>query len=479
LTTITNSHATGNVSAPNANFTGGLVGTITGGTVRLSYAEGDVEGKSSVGGLVGFARLFSGSTNILIERSYATGNVRTTGDNAGGLLGAVQLGSDGGTDIFDSFALGHVTGANYVGGLIGSYVEFPSIDSKIRRSFSAGEVTGTGSKLGGLVGFVSGRGNTNVAVIDSYWDKTTSKQTTSSGGVGKTTAEMKDISLYAGWTIADDQTLDEGYPILAMSTTGPVWKIKSVAYTPSSSGGSSSNTGSGDGSTGGSDSSGGSSTGGGSSGGTSSNAGSGGGATGGSSGDSSSSGGTSGGSSSNTDTGGGSTDSSSTGGSGTGNNGSTTDQTAGNGSGSNSGTDSSTAPPRQPTNTAEELRRLAAIQSAQWAAQAVVRQQSAPSAGSSSVAGSRGVPSSTSSQLGAAPSGSLASTSLSGGLAFVNVSQSQGSSEASTESSVQAPVRAVQVAQDGAGRDVSGFMRVFVVNGGISLPPQIHDADHR
>ena len=46
----------------------------------------------------------------------------------------------------------------------------------------------------------------------------------------KTTAEMQDIALYAGWDIEDDQTLADEYPVLTLADTGALWKIKSVAY---------------------------------------------------------------------------------------------------------------------------------------------------------------------------------------------------------------------------------------------------------
>jgi len=38
-------------------------------------------------------------------------------------------------------------------------------------------------------------------VSNSFWDIQTSGQTTSAGGTGKTTAEMKNIATFAGWNI--------------------------------------------------------------------------------------------------------------------------------------------------------------------------------------------------------------------------------------------------------------------------------------
>jgi len=456
---ITDSHATGDVVTPATGFTGGLVGSVYGGQISRSYATGSVQASSLAGGLVGYSESFSGRTNNLIEKSYATGAVTASADHSGGLVGRAKN-----TNIQNSYATSTVSGTGFVGGLVGEFQGGSESDGPlITNSFAAGAVTGT-SNVGGLVGrYSSLYPNDYSSTRNSYWDTTTTGQSTSQGGVGKTTAQMKDIALYSAWNIEDDQTLSDGYPRLTRSAddAAAVWKIKSVADTTSSSGGSSSNTDGGGDSTGGSDSSGGSSSGGSSSGGGSSG------------------GGSSGGSSSNTGTGGNSTDSSSTGESGIGNNDSTTDQTAGNGGGNSSGTGSSNVPPTQPTNTAEEQQRQAAIQAAQSAVQVAAQQVSGSAAGSSGVAGNPALSSSMSTQLGAGSAGTLTSLSLSGGLAFVNVSQSQGTPETSSQPSAQATDRTAQVAQDGAGRDASGFMRVFVVNGGISLPPQINEAEQQ
>jgi len=73
--------------------------------------------------------------------------------------------------------------------------------------------------------FGTGKGT----VSNSFWDRATSGQTRSDGGIGKTTAEMQDIATFSGagwdiiavalketnttyiWNIVDDQT----YPFLS------------------------------------------------------------------------------------------------------------------------------------------------------------------------------------------------------------------------------------------------------------------------
>jgi len=69
----------------------------------------------------------------------------------------------------------------------------------IATSYSSASVTGT-AEGGGLVGGYGG------AVNSSFWDMQTSGQTSSSGGTGKTTAEMQMASTFrnAGWDFVDE-----------------------------------------------------------------------------------------------------------------------------------------------------------------------------------------------------------------------------------------------------------------------------------
>jgi len=79
----------------------------------------------------------------------------------------------------------------------------------VSNSYSTGSVTGN-THVGGLVGRNFG------TVGNSFWDTQTSGQPTSSGGTGKTTVQMKDITTFsgAGWNIvavANSSTRNIGY----------------------------------------------------------------------------------------------------------------------------------------------------------------------------------------------------------------------------------------------------------------------------
>ena len=92
----------------------------------------------------------------------------------------------------DSYSTGSVAGGLSVGGLVGL-----NEGSTVTDCYSIGNVAGS-TRVGGLVGF-----NIGGMVASSFWDILTSGQTTSSGGTGKTTAEMQDIDTFSGvgWDI--------------------------------------------------------------------------------------------------------------------------------------------------------------------------------------------------------------------------------------------------------------------------------------
>lgn len=177
---LENSYATGDVlSVSGSSATGGLVGYLEGGTVRKSFATGNVVGDDEVGGLLGYA---DGN----IYDSYATGDVTE-----------VEGGSEDGY---------------YLGGLIGSYY-----GGEIENSYSVGKVTAFDSYgVGGFIGDYSAD-----VVVNSFWDLETSLMTTSAAGTGKTTAEMKSIATYNDlstegldevWDISSIQTFNSSNP---------------------------------------------------------------------------------------------------------------------------------------------------------------------------------------------------------------------------------------------------------------------------
>lgn len=176
--TLINSYSTSSVTGNRA--VGGLVGdNWVVGTVNSSYSAGSVTGNESVGGLVGSNR---GGT---VSSSCSTGGV--TGRDAVGGLAGVNEGT-----VSSSYSTGGVTGRWWVGGLVAYNTGI--VDSSYATGSVAGELA-----VGGLVG---GRAS-GAVTSNSFWDTGTSGQVISDGGIGKATAELRDIGTFLGmgWDI--------------------------------------------------------------------------------------------------------------------------------------------------------------------------------------------------------------------------------------------------------------------------------------
>ena len=204
--TISNSYTTisGTVSSTGYYGVGGLVGGnrgIVSGSHAAINSGGTVENTDygNVGGLVG-------ANYGDISASYAaiSGSVAGSSYNVGGLVGS----NSGTGTISNSYATGNVSGGSYsIGGLVGSN------SGTISNSYATGSASGSGN-VGGLVGYSSG------TITNSFWDKQTSGMATGVGNapsydsLGKTTAEMRNLSTFSGtWDIDD------------AGSTGTVWRI--------------------------------------------------------------------------------------------------------------------------------------------------------------------------------------------------------------------------------------------------------------
>jgi hypothetical protein len=218
------------INQPSNNYVG-LFGYQSGGQIRnLGLVDANIQGNDFVGGLVG--RKDAGN----ITSCYATGTVR------GGLyVGSLVGGGNIGGTITSSYSIGTVVSAQYSGGVIGYN------DGSVTSCYSMS--TTSGSYAGGLVGYNrygviircystgSGRDGGLVAwndgtVVYSFWDTETSGHTTSAGGTGKTTAEMKTKSTFTdvGWDFDTTWSIIEGvsYPtfivpihLLINASSGP------------------------------------------------------------------------------------------------------------------------------------------------------------------------------------------------------------------------------------------------------------------
>ena len=127
-------------------YIGGLVGSIhQNSEVTESYATGDVNGSSNVGGLVGS---ISSGADSLIADSYATGDVHSRGgsySNSGGLVGTMENGT-----VLRAYATGAVSSPN--AGFSGGFVGNIEGNSRVLNSFTAALDTTDTNNIGGYLG---------------------------------------------------------------------------------------------------------------------------------------------------------------------------------------------------------------------------------------------------------------------------------------------------------------------------------------
>lgn len=213
---------------------GGLCGDNWGGILRGCSSSVTITGGDSayyLGGLCGSNRSWTSypyagypdcMIDAIIEYCFASGSVTggSQSANVGGLCGENVWGCTacGQAVIRDSYATGSVKGSALVGGLCGS-----NQVGTIQRCFSTGRTQGE-RHFGGLVGFHANfacywtEGEVGCEdtsdIKSSFWDMETSEMTTSRGGIGKTTAEMKTKATFAaaGWDFGVWQMCEESDP---------------------------------------------------------------------------------------------------------------------------------------------------------------------------------------------------------------------------------------------------------------------------
>ncbi len=177
---------------------GGLAGILGNSQISRIQTNCLILGGNRTGGITG---VLNNGSSMQFSASY--GEVIGE-DYVGGLIGEMSTGSP---QVNDCYSRAATSGANRVGGLIGS------LAGAVNNAYSTGLVTGTASYTGGLAGY-------GANAFNSFWDMETSGQNVSSAGVGKTTAEMKMESTFtdAGWDFIDIWSINssgnDGYPQL-------------------------------------------------------------------------------------------------------------------------------------------------------------------------------------------------------------------------------------------------------------------------
>ena len=189
--TITNCFVSGSVSG--RDNVGAIVGVNFIGDISNSYSEADVSGRNAVGGFCGNAYNIPGLT---ISQCFAIGDVTATGDDVGGFIG-----SNTQNDISNCYARGNVSANNSTN--VGGFVGF-TMAATYDKCYSTGAVDGNLN-----VGGFAGSNDDPSLKTNCFWDTQTSGQSTSNGGTGKTTAEMKSIATFTDLSsLGLDETWD-------------------------------------------------------------------------------------------------------------------------------------------------------------------------------------------------------------------------------------------------------------------------------
>lgn len=166
-------------------YTGGIIGSLFPGAMLIDvYNKGSVQGANGTGGIVGYA-----SSNVFISKARNIGDVSGS-SNVGGIIG--DSSSNGERSISQSFNKGDITGtSSKVGGLVGSHRDGSTIsdsystgavtgvnsvggiagyvyNSGIKRSFASGNVNATGSNAGGLFGYFFNDDSYESQIISSF-----------------------------------------------------------------------------------------------------------------------------------------------------------------------------------------------------------------------------------------------------------------------------------------------------------------------
>src|SRR5690606_8491183 len=174
---------------------GGIAGSVQDNSkISNSSSEGSVEGTSSLGGIAG--RVI-GAARVAIENSTSSASI-SGGTNSGGLVGVLEA-----VDMAGSSSTGDVTGTStYIGGLVGygtgcliqkSFYEgtvsgdqriggiggYLQYGCEIDSSYSKGQVNGN-SMVGGLIG----NANRDTTIVNSYSEAAVEGQTQLGGLVG-------------------------------------------------------------------------------------------------------------------------------------------------------------------------------------------------------------------------------------------------------------------------------------------------------
>ncbi|MDO4869079.1 MAG: fibronectin type III domain-containing protein [Bacillota bacterium] len=205
----------------NPSGAGGIAGVIKFATIEncVNYADVTNTASSSYcnsGGIVGY--IYGGSSEATTVKNCANfGTISSTGSSGrtGGIVGGTSQAT-----IQDCYNAGAVEGKNYSGGIDGYF----STGDKFYRCYNRGQVTGSGSYTGALLGYKYS-GSTTFEKC-AYLKGSAANGKAIGSGLSPAASELKefasadeaaDIITFLGDAFIEDNTpnINEGFPILA------------------------------------------------------------------------------------------------------------------------------------------------------------------------------------------------------------------------------------------------------------------------
>ncbi len=230
--TITNCYAECTISE--GAKAGGLIGMLSGGSLSNSYASGSITASqaSYIGGLIGGIQNSEGNINSCYSSSAITINGEYAGGKSftGGFIGYIYQNALSAVTISDCYATGSISGTNFsagsrIGGFIGentstvsncyTTVSIPSTVATTLKGAFVGENHKEGPTDASHYGVVNNNcyWNSNI-YTNGYGDNTGA----TFSATGKTTAEMQTTSTFTGWNFPNPwkriDTRNNKYPYL-------------------------------------------------------------------------------------------------------------------------------------------------------------------------------------------------------------------------------------------------------------------------
>lgn len=177
------------INRPGQDYIALFGATSNASITNVGLIDVDFTGDGLVGGLIGFCGRWS---ECVVTNCFTTGHIKGN-SGMGGLIAYIQSNSQ----INNCYSTVNVNANTTAGGFAGYLMG----TSSVINCYSTGSTYGT-YYTGGFIGYNGAIHNGhNTVITNSYWNMETSGQATSEGGMGITTSEMKNQSMFgeANW----------------------------------------------------------------------------------------------------------------------------------------------------------------------------------------------------------------------------------------------------------------------------------------